>query len=68
MIAGAGLTIILMAFFGTSAFSSISISNIRFIELLIYIAALLLIRRFHVGPIAIIFLSAAVGTVLYMVI
>jgi len=68
MIAGAGLTIIFMAFFGTSTLSELSLSNLRIIEVLIYLASLVLIRKFHVGPIAIIFLSAAAGTLLYMIV
>jgi len=66
MIAGAGLTIILMAFFGTSSLSEIMLTDFRWIEGLIYLVCLVLLRKFHAGPIFIIFFSAVVGTVLYM--
>ena len=44
MIAGAGLTIILMAFFGTSTLSEIPGSPIRFIEMLLFAGSLILLR------------------------
>ncbi len=66
MIGGAGLTIVLLAFFGTSALSDISLSMIRPIELVIYIASLAAIRRFHQGPIKVVFGSAFIGTLLYL--
>ena len=67
MIAGAGLTIILFAFFGTSTLSEISLSSIRWVELGLYIVSLILIRKFKWGPIKIIFSTAIVGTLIYMV-
>ncbi|MCH3962199.1 MAG: chromate transporter [Solobacterium sp.] len=65
MIAGAGLTIILLAFFGTSSLAEISFGSIRWIEVGLYIVSLILIRKYKWGPIAIIFSTAAVGTLLY---
>lgn len=67
MIAGAGLTILLLGLFGTSTLSQISLSNIRMIELLLYLGALFLLRKYKTNPILIIFLSAFVGTVAYMI-
>lgn len=68
MIAGAGLTIVLLAFFGTSSLSEISIDQLRTVEVCLYIGALFLIRRFHVGPIQIIFGTAIAGTLIYALI
>ncbi len=68
MIAGAGLTILLMAFFGTSVLSEIPSSPIRWIEVLLFAGSLILLRKFKAGPISIIFGTAVVGTILYMII
>ncbi len=68
MIAGAGLTILLLALFGTSSFSEISFTNFRYIEFAIFICMLVLLRKKKVGPIQVIFLSAAAGTLLYVLI
>lgn len=66
MIAGAGLTIILFAFFGTSTLKDISFASIHWVEIGLYIAAMILIRKFKWGPIQIIFSTALVGTLIYM--
>ena len=68
MIAGAGLTILLMAFFGTSVLSEIPSASIRWIEVFLFVGSLILIRKYKAGPIMIIFGTAVVGTLLYMVI
>ena len=68
MIAGAGLTIILMAFFGTSTLSEIPGSPIRFIEMLLFAGSLILLRLKKAGPIQIIFGTAVVGTILYTIV
>lgn len=68
MIAGAGLTIILMAFFGTSTLSEIPGSPIRFIEVLLFAGSLILLRLKKAGPIQIIFGTAVVGTILYTIV
>ena len=67
MIAGAGLTIILMAFFGTSTLSEIPGRPIRFIEMLLFAGSLILLRLKKAGPIQIIFGTAVVGTILYTI-
>lgn len=67
MIAGACLTILLMALFGTSTLSEIPNSSLRFIELILYIVSLILIRKFNFGPITIIGCVTVVGTVLYLI-
>lgn len=66
MIAGAGITILLLALFGNSSLSEISLSSLRPIETGIYILCLVLLRKRKAGPIQIVFLSAILGTVLYM--
>ena len=66
MIAGAGLTILLLALFGTSTLSEIS--SVRWIELALFAGSLFLLRKFKTNPIMIIFGTAVIGTVLYMVI
>ena len=66
MIAGAGLTILLLAFFGTSDLHAIG-SEIRWIEIALFAAALFLLRKYKTNPIVIIFLTAAAGTVLYLI-
>jgi chromate transporter len=65
MIAGAGLTILLLALFGTSTPSEIQCGSIRYIELSLFCVSLLLLRLKKVNPIAIIFGSAITGTMLY---
>jgi chromate transporter len=67
MIAGAGLTILLMAFFGTSVLSEIPSASIRWIEVFLFVGSLILIRKYKAGPIMIIFGTAVVGTLLYLV-
>ncbi len=67
MIAGAGLTILLMAFFGTSVLAEIPSASIRWIEVFLFVGSLILIRKFKIGPIMIIFGTALVGTLLYMI-
>ena len=67
MIAGAGLTILLMAFFGTGTLSEISASSVRVIEVCLFAGSLLLLRKRKAGPITIIFLNALLGTVLYLI-
>ncbi len=68
MIAGAGLTIILMAFFGISTLSEIPGSPIRVIEVLLFAGSLILLRLKKAGPIQIIFGTAVVGTILYTIV
>lgn len=67
MIAGAGITILFLGLFGTSTLSQISFANIRIIELVIFALSLILLRMKKAGPIQIVFLSAILGTALYMI-
>lgn len=66
MIAGAGLTILLLAFFGTSNLNEIG-REIRWIEIGLFAVSLFLLRKYKTNPIAIIFGTAVVGTVLYII-
>lgn len=66
MIGSAGLTILLLAFFGTSTFSKLFLGSLRPIEVGLFVVCLVLLRLKKIGPIAVIFLSALVGTLLYM--
>ena len=65
MIAGAGLTILLLALFGTSSLSEIS--SLRAIEAVLFAISLFLLRKFKTNPILIIFGTAVAGTALYMI-
>ncbi len=67
MIAGAGVTILLLGFFGTSTLAEISLSNIRVIEVALYLLALFLLRKYKMGPIPILFGTAVLGTILYSI-
>lgn len=67
MIAGAGLTILLLALFGTSTLSQISFRAIRSVELLLFAGSLFVLRKYKANPILIIFSTAVIGTALYMV-
>lgn len=67
MIAGAALTILLMALFQTSTISEIAFSNIRIIELVLFAVSLMLLRIKKASPIQIIFGTAAIGTLLYCI-
>ncbi len=66
MIGSASLTILLLAFFGTSTFSQLSFQSIHPIEMGLFLVCLILLRLKKIGPITVIFLSAIVGTLLYM--
>ncbi|MGM9941789.1 MAG: chromate transporter [Bulleidia sp.] len=64
MIASAGMTILMLAVFGSS---DIHLNAFHFIESGIFLLCLILLRRKKAGPIQIIFLSAILGTLLYLV-
>ncbi len=66
LIAAAGVSILLLALFGTSSLGEISILNIRPIEAGIFAAGLFLLHKYKTNPIIIIFGAAGAGTLLYM--
>ncbi|MCH4266762.1 MAG: chromate transporter [Solobacterium sp.] len=67
LIGGAALTLLLLALFGSSSFSGVSVSSLHIIELGLFLVSFFLLRKYKVSPIAIIFGTALVGTLLYMV-
>ena len=67
MIATAGMTILLLALFGASSLQKVSFSHMRGIECGLFLFCLFLLRTKKAGPIQIIFISAFLGTVLYLI-
>lgn len=65
MIASAGLSLILLALFNASL-SDVVLSDFRAVEGVIFAVCLVLLRKFKVNPVAIIFGSGIVGTVVYL--
>ena len=65
MIASAGLTILLLALFGTSKINEIT--NVHWIELVLFLGSLFALRKYKANPIAIIFATALLGTIAYLV-
>ena len=64
LIASAGLSILMLGLFQSDLFS-LSIENLRIVELGLFIAALILLRKFKTNAIAIILGSGVVGTLIY---
>lgn len=65
MIAKAGVTFLLLAVFGSM--DLMEISNIRWVEVVVFIGCFYMLRKYKTDPVKIIFGSAVVGTVLYLV-
>ena len=65
LIASAGVTIWMLGMFGTSKIAEIQ--EIRWIEVLLFAGSLIVIRKFKAGPITIIFSTALIGTLLYLI-
>lgn len=66
MIASAGAAILMLALF-TTDLADISNGSFQFIEGGLFVVCLILLRKLKVSPIAIIFGSGVVGTLLYLV-
>lgn len=64
MIAGAGMSILLLALF-QGALSHIRLGNFRVVECMLFLVSLFLLRRYRISPIAVIFGSGIVGTLIY---
>ena len=64
LIASAGASILMLGLF-QAEIKDIVFSNIRMVELIIFAAALFLLRKFKVNAIAIILGSGVVGTIIY---
>lgn len=67
MIGSAGLSLLLLALFHSSL-SELEVSDFRVVEGAIFVVCLALLRKFKVNPIAVIFGSGLVGTIVYMMI
>lgn len=67
MIANAGLMLFCLALFGTSTFSEIHLNKIHYIELLLFVSSFALLRKYKTNPIKIIFGTAIIGTILYII-
>ena len=65
MIAGAGMTILLLGMFGDT---EISFASIRPIETILFVVSLFLLRKKKCGPIQIVFLTALAGVIAYMIV
>ena len=65
LIASAGLSILLLGLF-QSDLSGVVLSNFRWIEGVIFVGALVLLRKFHLNAITVIFGSGVVGTAAYL--
>lgn len=67
MIASAGMGILLLALF-QSSFTELAPGNFRIIEAVLFAVSLVLLRKFKVSPILIIFGTGIVGTIIYLII
>ena len=63
MIASAGLMLFCLA----STFSEIHLNKIHYIELLLFVSSFALLRKYKTNPIKIIFGTAIIGTILYII-
>ena len=66
LIASAGVTILLLALFNAASYKEISLTAVRPVELCLFLVSLLLLRKTKISPIAVLLLSAAAGTLLYL--
>lgn len=64
LIASAGASILMLALF-QAELSDAALGDLRFVELGIFIAALVILRKFKISAVAIILGSGVVGTVIY---
>lgn len=67
LIGSAGMSILFLAIF-QAELSEIVLSNIRYVELGIFVVSLYLLRKYKLNAITIIFGSGIIGTFLYMII
>lgn len=65
MISSAALTLLLLAWFGDNALTSISIYNVHWTEIFLFIIALISLRKKKAKPVQVIFGTAIIGTILY---
>ena len=67
MIASAALSLLVLAVFDSSL-AQLQITDFRAVEAVLFVVSLVLLRKFKVHPIAVIFGSGLVGTVVYLLI
>lgn len=67
LIASAGMSILLLGLFQADK-HNIVLSDFRVVEFILFGAGLFLLRKYKVNPIAIIFGSGVVGTIIYLII
>ena len=66
LIGSAGASILMLALFNSDIFS-VSLANIRWIELVLFLGCLFILRKWKASAISIIFGSGLVGTLAYLV-
>lgn len=66
LIASAGASILMLGLFQTNIFNAV-LSNIRIVELLIFVVCLFILRKYKASAISIILGSGVVGTIIYLV-
>lgn len=67
LIASAGLSILLLGLFNADK-SAIQFNNFRFVEAVLFIGALVILRKYKANAISIIFGTGVIGTITYLVI
>lgn len=67
MISSAGLSLLVLALFNSSL-TQIVLTDFRIVEGILFIVSLILLRKFKVNPIIIIFASGIIGTIVYLLI
>lgn len=67
LIASAGLSLLVLAVF-RSPLSEIVVSDFRVVEAVIFVVCLVLLRKYKLNPVVVIFGSGIVGTIVYLII
>ncbi len=66
LIGSAALSLLMMALWGSGDFSAISLSDLRIVELVLFLAALVVLQLKKLSPILVILLSGLIGTGIYL--
>lgn len=67
LIASAGLSLLVLTVF-RSPLSEIVVSDFRVVEAVIFVVCLVLLRKYKLNPVVVIFGSGIVGTIVYLII
>lgn len=67
LVASAGLSVFVLAIWGEAGFS-FSVSAIDFVSVILFAAALFLLRKFKINPIFVMILTGAVGGVIFLLV